>query len=101
MFTSPGDQVYEGQIVGEHCRYNDLPANVVRKKNLTNVRSANKDATVTLKTPRTYSLEAALEYIESDELVELTPQSIRLRKRYLKDADRKRHIRKAAKTVDV
>jgi GTP-binding protein len=100
MFTSPGDQVYEGQIVGEHCRDNDLPANVVRKKNLTNVRSANKDATVTLKTPRTYSLEVALEYIENDELVELTPQSIRLRKRYLKDTDRKRNARKV-KTVEV
>ncbi len=97
MFTSPGDQVYEGQIVGEHCRDNDLPANVVRKKNLTNVRSANKDATVTLKAPRKYSLEGALEYIETDELVELTPGSIRLRKRYLKDTDRKRHLRSQAK----
>ncbi len=97
MFIEPGDQVYEGQLVGEHCRDNDLAANVVRKKNLTNIRSANKDATVTLKAPRKYSLESALEYVENDELVELTPESIRLRKRFLKENDRKRHSRQAAK----
>jgi len=93
MFVAPGEQTYEGQVIGEHCRDNDLPANVAKKKNLTNVRSANKDATVTLKVPRKMTLEQALEYIESDELVELTPSSIRLRKRYLKEADRKRATR--------
>ena len=94
MFVDPGEQIYEGQLVGEHCKDNDLPANLARKKALTNVRSSNKDATVTLKAPRKFSLEVALEYIESDELVELTPQSIRLRKRLLKEADRKRAGRK-------
>jgi len=95
MFVEPGDQVYEGQIVGEHCRDNDLPSNVVRKKNLTNVRSATKDFTVVLKAPRKLSLEQALEYIEDDELVEITPNNVRLRKRYLKEADRKRSFRQA------
>ncbi|MCD4824771.1 MAG: translational GTPase TypA [Phycisphaerae bacterium] len=95
MFVAPGDQVYEGQTVGEHCKEGDIPTNVVRKKNLTNVRSANKDATVTLKAPRQITLEGALEYIEQDELVELTPNAIRLRKRQLKEADRKRAKRQA------
>ena len=87
---SPGDTVYEGQVVGENCRDTDLLANVCRRKNLTNVRSANKDTTVTLKAPRLMSMEVALEYIEDDELVELTPNSIRIRKRQLREADRKR-----------
>ena len=95
MFVSPGDQVYEGQVVGEHCKEGDIPVNVVRKKNLTNVRSANKDATVILKAPRQITLEGALEYVEQGELVELTPNAIRLRKRQLKEADRKRAKRKA------
>jgi GTP-binding protein len=96
MFVSPGDQVYEGQIVGEHCKPGDITVNVVRQKKLTNVRSSTKEATVTLKTPRTLSLEAALEYIEDDELVELTPQAIRLRKRWLREVDRKRQSRQPA-----
>lgn len=95
MFVEPGDQVYEGLIIGEHCRDNDLPANVIRKKNLTNVRSATKDFTVVLKAPRKLSLEQALEYIEDDELVEITPSFVRLRKRFLKEADRKRSIRQS------
>ncbi len=94
MFVAPGHQVYEGQVVGEHCKEGDIPVNVVRKKNLTNVRSANKEATVTLKAPRLFTLEGALEYIEQDELVELTPQFVRLRKRLLNEGDRRRHIRK-------
>ena len=96
MFVSPGDEVYEGQIVGEHCKDNDLPVNAVRRKNLTNMRSANKDATVTLKTARQITLEGALEYIESDEYVEVTPNYIRLRKTHLKENDRKRAGRKKA-----
>jgi GTP-binding protein len=90
MFVVPGEQVYEGQVVGEHCRENDIPVNVVRLKKLTNMRSSTKEATVTLKAARPITLEGALEYIEQDELVELTPQSIRLRKRLLTENERKR-----------
>jgi len=96
MFVVPGDQVYEGQIVGEHCKDDDITANVVRQKKLTNMRASTKDFTVILKAPRRLALEAALEYIEDDELVELTPQAIRLRKRHLKESDRRRHSRRLA-----
>ncbi len=96
-FVEPGDAVYEGQIVGEHCKDNDLEVNIIRQKKLTNVRAAAKDAAIVLKTAWRPELEAALEYIESDELVELTPHSIRLRKRFLKDADRRRAIKKASR----
>ncbi len=96
MFVAPGDEVYEGQIIGEHCKENDIPVNVVRRKNLTNVRSSTKDTTVTLKAPRRITLEGALEYVEFDEMVEVTPQSIRLRKSHLKENDRKRVSRRAA-----
>ncbi|MHC4995448.1 MAG: translational GTPase TypA [Planctomycetota bacterium] len=94
MFVKPGEQVYEGQVVGEHNRDKDLPVNVVKKKQLTNMRSATKEATVTLKQARELSLEAALEYIEEDELVELTPESIRMRKKMLREADRRRESRR-------
>ena len=93
MFVSPGDQVYEGQIVGEHCKDDDIPVNVVRMKKLTNMRASTKEQTTTLKAPRRIELEAALEYIENDELAELTPQSVRLRKRRLKEVDRRRLAR--------
>jgi GTP-binding protein len=96
MFVQPGDEVYGGQVVGEHCKEDDILGNVVRRKNLTNVRSANKDATVTLKAARQITLEGALEYIETDELVEVTPKYVRLRKVYLKETDRKRASRRAA-----
>ncbi len=96
MFVVPGQQVYTGQIVGEHCRDKDIPVNVVRKKNLTNVRSSTKDATVVLKAPRTITLEGALEYIELDELVEVTPEFVRMRKTHLDESTRKRHARRAA-----
>ncbi|MFB3891363.1 MAG: translational GTPase TypA [Phycisphaerae bacterium] len=96
MFVEPGDQVYQGQIVGEHCKDNDIPVNAVKCKRLTNMRQSVKDATVTLKAPRKLTLEAALEYIEGDELVEITPQSVRLRKRILDETQRKRAGRKLA-----
>ncbi len=96
MFVAPGDQVYGGQIVGEHCKDDDIPVNVVRMKKLTNMRSSTKEQTVTLKAPRRVGLEAALEYIEQDELAELTPLSVRLRKRLLTDTDRRRFARKPA-----
>ena len=95
MFVIAGEQVYEGQIVGEHNRDNDIPVNVCRGKKLTNVRSSTKEATTVLKAARRLSLEAALEYIEEDELVELTPRAIRLRKKLLREADRKREDRRA------
>jgi GTP-binding protein len=93
LFVEPGDKVYAGQIVGEHNRDNDLPVNIVRMKALTNIRQANKEQTVTLKAPRRLSLEDALEYIEDDELLELTPRSIRLRKRLLDEGARRRASR--------
>jgi GTP-binding protein len=96
MFVEPTDQVYEGQIIGEHCKDNDIPVNAVKAKRLTNMRASAKDATVVLKAPRRMSLETALEYIESDELVELTPGNIRLRKRVLTEIGRRRQSRKLA-----
>ena len=93
MFIGPGVEVYEGMIVGEHSRDNDLVVNVTKGKNLTNTRSSSKDSTVVLKKPRQFNLEACLDYINDDELVEVTPENIRLRKLYLTEQDRKRAFR--------
>ncbi|MCH2213326.1 MAG: translational GTPase TypA [Fuerstiella sp.] len=93
MFVNPGDDVYEGMIVGENSRDNDMVVNPVREKKLTNVRSSGADDAIVLKPPRVLSLEAALEYIEWDEYVEVTPQVIRLRKIRLTENARKRHRR--------
>lgn len=90
MFIGPGIQVYEGMIVGEHSRDNDLVVNVTKGKQLTNTRSSSKDSTVVLKKPRQYNLESCLDYINDDELVEITPASIRLRKRLLTDQLRRK-----------
>ena len=90
MFIYPGTEVYEGMIVGEHRYDFDLAVNVTQKKNLTNVRSSNKDNTVVLKTPRKLSLEACLDYINVDELVEITPTTYRMRKKILNTAERKK-----------
>ncbi len=90
MFIEPGTEVYEGMIVGEHTRENDLAVNVTKGKNLTNIRAAGSDHTVVLKRPRPISLEYALDYINSDELVEVTPHFIRLRKRILNTTERKK-----------
>ena len=90
MFIEPGTEVYEGMIVGECNRDNDLAINVVKGKNLTNVRAAGSDHTVVLKRPRPITLEYALDYINSDELVEVTPNHIRLRKRILNTEERKK-----------
>ncbi|RNC82250.1 MAG: translational GTPase TypA [Phycisphaera sp.] len=95
LFVKPGDKVYAGQIVGEHNRPNDITLNIVRQKKLDNMRSANKEATVTLKAPRDKSLEESLEYIEEDELVELTPTCIRIRKIILDEGMRRRAERQA------
>jgi len=90
MFIEPGEEVYEGMIVGEHSRDNDLAVNVTKGKNLTNTRAAGSDHTVVLKRPRPITLEYALDYINADELVEVTPKFIRLRKRILNTTDRKK-----------
>jgi GTP-binding protein len=96
LFVGAGEQVYEGQVVGENCRDNDLPVNVCREKKLTNVRASTAEKTILLKPPRQLTLEQALEYIDEDELVEVTPRSIRMRKALLKEADRRRFARKQA-----
>jgi GTP-binding protein len=96
MFVAPGDDVYEGMIVGENSRTGDMPVNPTKEKKLTNIRAAGSDKNILLKPPRILSLEAALEYIEDDELVEVTPTQIRLRKKILKEADRRRAARRAA-----
>lgn len=93
MFVGPGFDVYEGMIVGENSRDNDLTVNPSREKKLTNIRAANNDDNILLKPPRSLSLEAALEYIEDDELVEVTPQAIRIRKTHLLEHERKRASR--------
>ncbi|MDG1510488.1 MAG: translational GTPase TypA [Mariniblastus sp.] len=95
MFVSPGDDVYEGMIVGENARSNDLPVNPTRAKQLTNIRAAGSDENILLKPARLFSLESALEYVEDDEWVEITPSNIRLRKMLLKESDRKRANRAA------
>jgi GTP-binding protein len=95
LFIGAAEPVYEGQIVGEHCRDNDLPVNACREKKLTNVRASTSEKSILLRPPRQLTLELALEYIEEDELVEVTPSAIRLRKMLLKEGDRKRHARNA------
>ena len=93
MFVPPGHEIYEGMIVGENSRDSDMVVNPVREKKLTNVRSSGADDAIVLKPPREMSLEAALEYIESDEFVEVTPNIIRLRKIHLTENGRKRNRR--------
>ncbi len=94
MFIKPGDKVYNGMIVGEHSRSNDLEVNPIRGKNLTNVRASGSDEAIKLVPPVELTLEKALEWIEDDELVEVTPKSIRVRKKYLDPTERKRMSRK-------
>jgi GTP-binding protein len=96
MFVSPGERVYEGMIVGVHSRDNDLVVNPIKGKKLTNIRAAGKDDAVLLTPPIPLTLEYAVEFIADDELVEVTPKSIRLRKRHLRAHERKRAGREAA-----
>jgi GTP-binding protein len=96
MFVTHNDEVYEGQIVGENARDNDLAVNPTKEKKLTNMRASGTDDNILLKPPRKMDLEAALEYIEDDELVEITPTQIRLRKMLLKEHDRRRENRREA-----
>lgn len=90
LFVSPGDDVYEGMIVGENNRDNDLVVNIVRGKQLTNVRASGSDENIILAPPRKFTLEQAIDFIEDDELIETTPHFIRLRKKYLSENERKR-----------
>ena len=94
MFISPGDKIYEGMIIGIHSRDNDLVVNPLKGKKLTNIRAAGSDEAVRLTTPISLTLERAVEFIENDELVEVTPQNIRLRKRHLTELERRRHYNK-------
>ena len=93
MFVGPGEPLYEGMVIGIHSRDNDLVVNPIREKKLTNVRSSGKDEHIDLVTPIKMTLEYAVEFIDEDELVEVTPQSIRLRKRYLQEHERRRMSR--------
>ena len=90
LFVSPMHPVYEGMIIGEHARPGDLPCNPTKRKALTNHRASTKDQTVTLDVPRALTLDAALEWVAPDELVEVTPKSVRVRKALLTVEDRKR-----------
>lgn len=90
IFKKPGDEIYEGMIVGENNRDNDMIVNLTKGKQLTNVRASGSDENIILTPPRTFTLEKAIDYIEDDELVEVTPNSINLRKKHLKEGDRKR-----------
>jgi GTP-binding protein len=95
FFIDPGEPVYEGQVIGEHSRGGDLVINVTKTKKLTNIRASGSDEKMRIAPAIKFSLEEALEYIQSDEYVEVTPKSIRLRKIYLKENDRKRERNKA------
>ena len=95
MFVAPGDKVYEGMVIGIHSRDNDLVVNPIKTKKLTNIRAAGKDDAILLTPPIELTLEYAVEFIADDELVEVTPQSIRIRKRFLTENERKRMSRAA------
>ena len=99
LFVSPGEKLYEGMIIGIHSRENDLVVNPIKTKKLTNIRAAGKDDAILLTPPIQLTLEYAVEFIAEDELVEVTPLSIRIRKRFLKETDRKRESRQGAAAV--
>jgi GTP-binding protein len=95
LFIEPGDPVYEGMIIGENSRPDVMTANPAKAKQLTNIRAAGADEAIKLKPPRRLTLETAIEWIEDDELVEVTPEAIRVRKRYLSEPERRRHSKRA------
>ena len=99
MFVSPGDPLYEGIVIGIHSRDNDLVVNPIKGKQLTNVRASGTDEAVRLVPPIQVTLESAIEFIADDELVEITPKSIRIRKRHLKEHERKRANRPETATA--
>jgi GTP-binding protein len=94
VFVEPGTDVYEGMIVGENSRDNDLAVNIVKAKQMTNVRSANKDQTSVIKRPRILTLEESIEFLNDDEYLEVTPESIRLRKQILNKNEREKQSKK-------
>lgn len=94
IFVEPGTEIYEGMIVGEHTRENDITVNITKVKHATNIRSANKDQTNVIKKPRIMTLEESLEYLNDDEFCEVTPESIRLRKKILEKSERERVTKK-------
>ena len=100
MFVSPGEDAYGGMIVGENSRTDDMDVNVSKEKKLTNMRTTASDENIKLEPPRKVTLELALEFIEEDELIEVTPQNIRLRKRVLQAVERKKATRAANRMAD-
>jgi GTP-binding protein len=96
FFLHPHTEVYEGMIVGEHCKEGDIVVNLAREKKMTNVRSSTKETFVKLPVPRIFGVEEALEYVDSDELAEITPKSIRLRKMALNEKDRRKSEKEKA-----
>jgi GTP-binding protein len=101
LFVDPGMKIYIGMILGEHSRDSDLDVNAIKEKKLTNIRAAGKDEAMLLIPPRRMSLEQAIAYIEDDELVEVTPGAIRLRKRYLDPNERKRFEKRSSEAQAV
>lgn len=96
MFVSPGEKLYEGIVIGIHSRENDLVVNPIKTKQLTNVRASGTDEAIVLTPPIKLTLESAIEFIADDELVEITPKSIRIRKRFLTENERRRASRSSA-----
>jgi GTP-binding protein len=99
LFIGAGTEVYQGMVVGEHQRPGDLDVNVCKTKHLTNMRNVIRDIDVRLTTPRELSLDACIEYLNDDELLEVTPESLRIRKRFLDKHERARHARRAKEGV--
>jgi GTP-binding protein len=100
MFVKPGEPVYEGMVVGEHVRPGDMDVNATKEKKLTNMRTTAADEMIILEPPRQVTLELALEYIEDDELIEVTPSSLRLRKRMLGATERRKQARSDKRAAD-
>src|SRR2546427_2106132 len=100
MFVKPGDPVYEGMIVGETARSGDMDVNPAKEKKLTNMRTTASDEMIILEPPRPVTLELGLEYIEDDELIEVTPSSLRLRKRALRASERRKLARREARAAE-
>ena len=100
LFIGPGVEVYEGMVVGENARGQDMPINICKKKHLTNIRSAGGDMEIRLTPPRRMSLDEAIEYLSDDELLEVTPEAFRIRKRILNTTERGRLTKKAKEALE-
>ena len=99
LFVGPGAEVYDGMVIGEYTRPGDLTINVCKKKHLTNMRSSNKDIEIRLITPRSMSLDEAIEYLADDELLEVTPAAFRIRKKTLNTEERGKQVKKAKEAL--